>query len=364
MRSQGTRRSTSDVEVATLVCCLVILSRLTSIRSCAHQHRATEFSSQHVSVRRSLLIHILSTRVTKAASTQCRHCTKECLLHPSRVCIHQLVLHRLNCNLDFLGFLDFFGFEIHRLLQFLHRMLHFALPRACVIMSVGIASVATRKCFATLRSWICMCRVLLPTPLRAATAMALEESVCSESCRFRFQSANKLCEPNPAQPPFCECIVLTFSTTESNDVLRCGAVSEQVYSSPQDHAKCASTRHWVSSPVAVQVHFQLRLVRTSHGSTPKFCRLRTFEVWTVFSRICLGCAQLHPRSLDNVAQNKFEIFQQLRSILLVRLDFRCVLLRLSCQSILFRISSAAVCQSSQLGVLLLQSQSRLHGKIR
>ena len=163
---------------------------------------------------------------------------------------------------------------------------------------------------------------------------------------------------------FCECIVLTFRTTESNDVLRCGAVSEQVYSSPQDHAKCASTRHRVSSPVAVQVHFQLRLVRTSHGSTPKFCRLPTFEVWTVFSRICLGCAQLHPRGLDNVAQNKFEIFQQLRSILLVRLDFRSVLLRLSCQSILFRFSSAAVCQSSQLGVLLLQSQSRLHGKVR
>ena len=79
-----------------------------------------------------------------------------------------------------------------------------------VNMSAGFDSDATftsRKCFAATRSCshsilVCMWRVLLPVPLREATAFALEESVCSESCSFRFQSANKLCKPNFEHPPF------------------------------------------------------------------------------------------------------------------------------------------------------------------
>ena len=143
-------------------------------------------------------------------------------------------------------------------------------------------------------------------------------------------------------------------------------MSQQAFPYPQDHARCASTRHWVSSPIAVHVHFQLRiagllrgrpqcfswhslqlprhsfqlrhvscirsreclrktldcfrdvhailrLARTSHGSTPKFCRLLFCEVWTVLNCFCIGCPQLHPRSLDHVASNEFGIFHQLRN---------------------------------------------------
>ena len=42
--------------------------------------------------------------------------------------------------------------------------------------------------------------MLLPAPHREATAFALEESVCNESCSFKFQSANKLCRPSPGHP--------------------------------------------------------------------------------------------------------------------------------------------------------------------
>ena len=86
----------------------------------------------------------------------------------------------------------------------------FDLPSAFVYMSAGFdsdATFTTRKCFAATRSCshsiiVCMWRVLLPVPLLEAIAFALEESVCSESCSFRLQSANKLCKPNPEHPPF------------------------------------------------------------------------------------------------------------------------------------------------------------------
>ena len=112
----------------------------------------------------------------------------------------------------------------------------------------------------------CHGRVHKPAPVRAATALELEESVCSESCRHRFQSANKLCSPNPAHAFFCQCVALPFSSIESNDVLHCRAVSKQVSTSPQDHACCASTRHWVSRPISVHVHFDATL-----GVQPNQC---------------------------------------------------------------------------------------------
>ena len=86
----------------------------------------------------------------------------------------------------------------------------FYLPKAFVNMSARFdsdATFTTRKCFAATRSCshsilVWMWRVLLPVPLREAIAFALEESVCNESCSSKFQSANKLCKPNPEHPPF------------------------------------------------------------------------------------------------------------------------------------------------------------------
>ena len=108
----------------------------------------------------------------------------------------------LNCKLDFLGFLDSFGFLVHRLSARISlsdlctEFPTFDLPSVFVNMSAEFDSVntyTTRKCFAATRSCsqsilVCMWRMLLSVPLRETITFALEESVCSQSCSFRFQS--------------------------------------------------------------------------------------------------------------------------------------------------------------------------------
>ena len=171
------------------------------------------FSSQHFSVRRSLLIPQLVHSLLLILFFRLQ---SEVCIHRESASMNSYTIAS-SANLTFLGFLTSLVFKL--IISTCGSVCPissqnssiFVLPRAFVHLSAGFASVATfspRVCFAAMRSCnhsilVCMRRVLLPAPLRDATALALEESVCSVICNFKFQSANKLCSPNPAHPSFC-----------------------------------------------------------------------------------------------------------------------------------------------------------------
>ena len=115
LRCQETRHPTSDVEVATLLCGLVIPFLRTSVPFRGSIMIATES-------RCGFLIATLQCSSISSDSTACPFCaldsflsTSVSSLHSSRICIHQLVHHRPICKFDFLGFLDFLGFQAHHL---------------------------------------------------------------------------------------------------------------------------------------------------------------------------------------------------------------------------------------------------------
>ena len=144
-------------------------------------------------------------------------------MHQSQFCILRLVLElcklhpsawpptlQLQTFLSFLTSLGFFGHRLRMkfcLTNLCTEFFNFRSPK-CFCQHVSriwfrchfsqLASVLLlRSCGYSIL--VCVWRVLLPAPLREETAFALE-SVCSESCSLRFQSANKLCRPNPEHP--------------------------------------------------------------------------------------------------------------------------------------------------------------------
>ena len=199
--------------------------------------------------------------------------------------------------------------------------------------------------------------MLLPAPSCAASAFAPEESVCNESCKLRFQSANKLCSPNALHPPFVSAqhslsavlSPMTFCTVElclskcfprlkiTPDVRDTGSPAQSLSTCTSSCAfawllrripQCFSwhslqvprclfsiasmcpafgcdivcERHLIASEMPTR-----SCTRYGHRMVPLrnfvACSLR--EDWAVLDRFfCLNCAELRPQSLDHVAAER------------------------------------------------------------
>ena len=169
-------------------------------------------------------------------------------MHPSQFCIRRLILdlcnlrilrldlHRFSSKLDFLELIDFHEFLVHRL------RMRFCPTNLCTTLQLSISQVLLSTCLQDLiplplsqLASVLLLHVLVAKasssvygecsyqPLFAKQLLLRSKSLYAMRvvCSFRFQSANKALQTQSLTSSLSKCVVLTFCTTESNDVLCC-----------------------------------------------------------------------------------------------------------------------------------------------